>query len=189
MIPDPTNPIILVYRGHTAALKNNKVPVTNAEGRVVPITSGRVKRWLKLNESDLQTQWRRQEEEQGFTTILKPNRVVVMAYVSFFVTFADSIPDSDLDNAYTTLQETLQRSNKPNGIVGAMEDDNQIIRFMAEEKLVPNKALEGALVYVWQANEQPLWGQQALFEVNREKINSRLLYNSQVPELLDLLNF
>lgn len=75
-------------------------------------------------------------------TIKMPHRVVVVAEIIKFQPSTD-VPDSDLDNQYTTLQELLQET-------GVMEDDRQVCTFLPIERVTRKRGLQFARLYIWQ---------------------------------------
>lgn len=186
-LPTPTNPIVLTFRGHTPALKNNKQPVIR-NGRIVPMTNPGVKKWMRIAGDDAALQWQRQQDRLGFGTILMPHRVFVFVSVVFYATTVDTIAKSDSDNAYSTIQEMLQMPGQPGGVIGVFEDDRQVFRHVVDKEVTRHRKTQHANAYIWVVDTRPLIDQQKEFEENREAITKNAFeFGSELPELFDNL--
>jgi hypothetical protein len=90
----------------------------------------------------------KQFERSGFGVAGKPCRIGMWVDMLVYVAKETSIPQSDLDNAITTVQETLMPPHK-GGIVGFIDDDSQVFCVGGQNCLVASRALQGAVAYVW----------------------------------------
>jgi hypothetical protein len=180
---------VLTFRGHTPALKNNKLPTIrkgkDGNNQIVPITAKAVRIWMRESGDDAERQWQQQQELQGFSTILMPQRVRCVTYVHFFASSLDVIPVSDLDNAYSTIQELLQLPGKPGGRLGVIEDDKQVFSHANRKRITRNRKTQHAIIYLWVDDGREEWEQESEFEKQREVITNRTYdFGSSLPELL-----
>jgi hypothetical protein len=138
--PTPTNPLVLVYRGDIPAMKNDRTVFTDKNDKFRGLGRSKVvRRWLQTAGDHVSEQF----ERQGFDTLGEP--CLVGAFVSVGVYMAEKnirlLPKKDLDNAYTTIQETWQ------GIV--IDDDRQIADFHPSRIPIFNKALLHSMSFLW----------------------------------------
>lgn len=150
MLPTVSNPLVLNFSGHIPALKNEKVPVTRKNGKPALVSNQTVQTFYKRVQGNCIDQMRR----QGFDVIEWPQHVAVYAEFWFYVANKTNIAASDGDNAYTTLQELLQKSAKNKPYIHAIDDDKQVSAFHVETYAVHDKIKEGARLYVWTMEEE-----------------------------------
>lgn len=141
--PLTSNPLVLIYRGHVPSLKNNRQVFTGKDGTFHRIgRSAGVNRFLKLSATQISIQC----ERQGFDQIAMPELVGVYARIGVCPPRKTLVPNSDLDNSYTTLQETWQ------GCV--IDDDRQVTDYHVSRFLVASQQLEYAMVFLWVLDKQ-----------------------------------
>lgn len=160
--PTPTNPLILRYRGHIPALKNDKnlVPSKDGKSRIIP--SQEVEQFFARCKS-----MKRQVERQGFSCMAFPQPVAAYVEIGFFTSHKYGMSLSDGDNAYTTLCETWQHPAHAKGsgpVLAVIENDRQVVDWHPIVTSVPRRELEGATAYLWAiSRDTPWWPQRVEF--------------------------
>lgn len=140
MLPLPTNPLTLVYRGSIPALKNDLTLRIDRQGRFVG--KGRradISRFLKESSTRISEQW----ALQGFDKVSEPVQLGVMVHLGVYIAPSNKtgLPKSDLDNAYTTIQETWQNV--------VIDDDRQIADIHITRCPIPSRDYLHTLVFLW----------------------------------------
>lgn len=166
------------YQGSVPSLKNNRLPVDRKDGRRVYAKNPKVTQYITNNKGNLKRQYRK----QGYVTV--PRDIPMAIFVLFYQFGATG---SDTDGGLSLIYDTLQVSEKPSGIVGAIEDDKQIISPQALRLEVNNVLFAGASVYLWSVAQKPV--HTILDEMNRMAFQaykkSRDLPNPvKIPEML-----
>lgn len=160
--PTATNPLILRYRGHIPAMKNQKVFIRDDDGKNKMVSSQEVKQFFLRCKSMLP-----QVEKQGFTCMAFPQPVAAYVEIGFYTNNIHGMAASDGDNAYTTLCETWQHPQRAKGdgpILGVIENDRQVLSWQVEVHSVPSRNLEGATAYLWAYNSgMGAWEQRVQF--------------------------
>lgn len=150
--PSAANPLILLYGGRIPALKNEKTIVTDGSGTRTLQANKDVKTFYKRVQSAVKSQ----VAAQGFDPIAFPTPVALYAEIFFSIKEAHGIPTTDGDNAYTTLQESLQDKKKlaktTGAVLGVIDNDRQILSFHVEVLAVPSPRFEGAKLFLWTMN-------------------------------------
>lgn len=159
--PSSLNPLVLNISGHIPALKNDKVLKTNTRtGKPVLLSNADVKVFLERVVSTLRTQVQRQD----FDTIPFPMHTAVYAEFWFFVANETNIAASDGDNAYTTLQELLQKPKKNAPALLVMDDDKQVTTHHVETYAVRDRNREGARLLVWAMSDEEYADRDLMWE-------------------------
>lgn len=188
----PTNPIIFRFSGKIPALKNSKIPVALKSGRGAKLTMApKVRQWIVDTNPSLREQWRQQRED-GFERIALPKRVVMVFHWFVYAAKKTSVPQADLDNAAASVQEVLQspkvwkhKVRSQSMAIDVYDDDRQIVAKLSEQRLVPQHALEGGTVYLWEHDPcMPKFVELELFDREILTIGNRLMDESDIPELI-----
>ena len=168
--PTIDNPLVLVFTNDISksrsipSLKNRRQPFVNKKGKLLFRKNPEVLKFLKSLQPKLLAQW----EQTDFDTMGLPHRVGVYTEVVKYVTDPETVvPTSDLDNQFTTVQESLFVSGDKTGIP-VMEDDRQVAFFAAEERLVSVRHLQHAVCYIWKLTDAPYIEQ--LYELYTQQI-------------------
>lgn len=160
-LPSLENPFIFKLNLRVPSLKNNKLPIKGKDGNLKLISNTRVNFFNKttiplLNEL---------QQRQGFGTIPKDKEVLV--YVRVVSYSKKSIANKDLDNMWTTVQETLQHSS-------IIENDSQICGSWTEKHTTGIKALQHFAVWLWVADSQISYFEQV------ERVYHDFIYRKKV---------
>lgn len=150
--PTIQNPLEIVYPGTVPALKNRKQLVKSKNGKASLINSKTVDKFNSLADGYVSKAIQR----AGFDIIPDGTHIGVFARV-VFATSKDknTEPNNDLDNAFTTLQETLEHH--------VIQNDRQVYHFYAQKELVHNANFEMGRLWVWVSDEKvPMILQQFL---------------------------
>ena len=159
-LPTPSNPLILEIQGRKhgdnkgiPSLKNNRQPMMR-NGNLIFAKNPQVDRFINYALTLMENQL---ESSEFKLPIPSPMRVLVWAKVVKYLANPDTLPQSDLDNQYTTLQELLQKREL------IVEDDRQISGFYAEEELTQVRDNQHAIIYLWVDDGRPKFAQQVDF--------------------------
>lgn len=176
LYPTKENPLFLrvFYDGKTIpSMKNKRTPFigTSKTGKKFIGTrkSNDVAEFEKTVDPLLNLQW----EAQGFDTILLPHRVCIYVILVKWVAKLSTVPLSDQDNQYTTVQEALQ------GRVPVFENDRQVAAHLVDELLTTIKTAQQAQVWVWLDDGSPRFEQFAVIQKKIEE--GRRLINGDTP--------
>jgi hypothetical protein len=140
MVVNPTN------NGVIPSMKNAKVPyLFRKNGRLHAgiRKSSEALAFERAAVDVLLPQW----ERSGFSTIPMPIRVGIVAEIFKVRAKESGVPVQDLDNQYTTLQETLQHA------VPVLENDRQVALFLAIERDAASSKGQHARLWVWSLRE------------------------------------
>lgn len=151
MLPTADNPLILVYPGKVPSMKNQTqiyLKDSPAEGETVGgrVVAGvgrpaSVQRYLGMMSDRAVSQM----QNQKFSKIELPFRVLCWATIGIYKspTNKDStfIPKNDVDNMYTTIQETWKNS--------IMVDDRQVVDYHVSSRLFTNEKTMYTCVFLW----------------------------------------
>lgn len=139
-LPTPTNPLVLVLSGGLPSMKNEHQVYRNKKtGKVSGIGRNKdVIRFLQSAGDIVDEQCKR----QGFDIINPPHQVG--AFVHMGVAF--EAPKQDVDNMYTSFQETWQKR--------AIGDDRQVAGYAAFRFPVLNRAHEFSVACIWSLDSQ-----------------------------------
>jgi Holliday junction resolvase RusA-like endonuclease len=135
------NPFIFKLNLRVPSLKNNKIPIEDKEGRLKLISNSRVDFFNKTTVPLLKETQKRQE----FVTIPKDTEVLALIRVVSYG--KKQIANKDLDNMWTTIQETLQHAD-------IVENDNQTCGTWTEKHTTGIKALQHFAMWLWVADSQ-----------------------------------
>lgn len=141
--PTPNNPLVLIYRGNIPAMKNdNQIKVSQQQGKNI-YKLGRSKKirvWLATGSSNVQ----QQRERQGFDVITEPDSIGVFVRLGIYISpkTRTGLPNNDLDNAYTTVQETWGENK-------VIENDRQVASLTVVRVPVRSPALEHTVAFIW----------------------------------------
>lgn len=142
MLPSVEQPLIIVYPDIVPAMKNDTQLFISGDGDNQTFgigRSGSMQKWISIAKTGVT----RQRETQKFDLIDYPNRVGVWGVVGFYKPprSKSRYVRNDLDNAYTTMQETLMST--------ALIDDKQICDIHVSERFFPVKKLALSYIFVW----------------------------------------
>lgn len=170
--PTPDNPLILNFPGHVPALKNRKQPVR--AGKKLKLVPNKVVRdFIRRIRPLIEGQW----EGQGFSLLPVPSRIGIYVEIVFYRNNPKLLPNSDGDNAYTTLQELLAKL--------VIENDKQVGYGSFDVLYTSNRALEHARAYIWLHDESV----RGIVEAGRmwsvqQRRQQETTSNVGVPELI-----
>lgn len=140
--PTPLNPAILLYTGTIPAMKNSIQVRQNP--KTLKVTGVGRKKSVQKDMTKMAQLAKQQWDAQGFDKIEETHYVGIFVSLGVYISKdSDSdLPNSDLDNSYTTIQETLQNS--------IIDNDRQIVDLHATRKRFSNIAIpEYSLVFLW----------------------------------------
>jgi hypothetical protein len=173
--PTVDNPLILNIHGHVPALKNEKLLKINTKsGKPVLLSNADVKVFIERVRSTYRPQ---------FDVIPFPVHVAVYAEFWFFVANQTNIAASDGDNAYTTLQELLQKPKKNAPYLHIMDDDKQVTAHHVETYAVRDAAQEGARLFIWAMSEDHYQDRDAMWDACKR---FRQTYRQQTANQVNL---
>lgn len=140
--PTPLSPAVLLYTGTIPAMKNSIQVRQNPKTKEV-IGVGR-KKSVRNKMALLAQRAKRSWDLQGFDLIEESHYVGVFVSIGVYIAKSSTslLPNSDLDNSYTTIQETLQSN--------IINNDRQIVDFHVTRKRFSNPSIpEYSLVFLW----------------------------------------
>jgi len=187
LYPTSQNPLVLKYKGHVPALKNNRELRKDKNGGYqYGGKNTTVENWLKRVAPALTKQWL----DSGFPMM---KNIPVAAWVDIYFFGKSDLVNADVDNAYTTIQETWQLPNsraKSAGITGSIYDDRQVVQGTFNLTITPIRSLEGAVAYLWAvSNEKPYYLQLIDFlhwyHLNKHQEKEYVEMPDFLQELLD----
>ena len=117
------------------ALKNNKQAMVLPNGRPMLRNSKAVTQYIGTLRSRIQDEMR----SKGVEMTAAPVEVDCVVYM---YSASGKMPKSDLDNAYTTVQEALEGTY--------IKDDRQVMAFSAKKVLVNDRKYQGVKMKVWE---------------------------------------
>lgn len=173
--PTPENPIVLNFIGHIPSLKNRKQPIR--AGKKLKLVPNKVVRdFVNRMKPLLEGQWTKLAAEQGFSLVPLPQRIGVYAEIVFYRNNPKLLPNSDGDNAYTTLQELLAKL--------IIENDKQVGYGSFDVLYTSNRALEHASVFIW-VRDETITGREESGRLNvQQRSQSQTPDDVGVPELI-----
>lgn len=147
--PTPLNPAILLYAGTIPAMKNS-MQVRQSKKTKQILGIGR-KKSVRLTMVKLAQKAKQQWDSQGFDLINENYCVGAFVHLGVYIasTSKSGLPNSDLDNSYTTLQETWQKS--------IIDNDRQIVDFHVTRRKFSNKNIpEYSMIFLWSLEKEKL---------------------------------
>jgi len=134
------NPCIITIPGHVPSLKNSRVLGLSSSGSPFLMKSKAVNLYMKNARASIQRQLAHQ-----FNNEWQPLDTGVAICVKLHVAYSTDYPNSDIDNAYTTIQECTK------GIITV--DDNQIEHFWTIRQRVFSRKVEFTEIFFWQSQQ------------------------------------
>lgn len=141
MLPTPTNPLIIVNTQETIAMKNSVKILMSPKGKIHGVGRSKKVRIILSKGHELALIHR---DAQGFDNISIPNLVGVYVRIGFFG--KQLLTNDDLDNAFTSIQETWAGS--------VIDNDRQVIDSHQSKFVVPDKSLEHSVTFMWVVPEE-----------------------------------
>lgn len=156
--------------GECPALKNDRNPVVGKGGKFLGTRpSSEVEKYIRNAKDKL-----RRLTPPGFEVIKSPTEVSYVFMIGVYsASYPQTLPKSDLDNAATTLQESLftdVRRLVDKTLVGpVLEDDRQVADYAVKRLIIPDKDALYSRIWLWAITD---WDQheETQFEVLR-KVN------------------
>lgn len=154
-LPSPLNPIVLIYTGKIPSMKNSLRVIQNK--RTKRVMGVRRSKSVEKTMMAFSNRILQQMQKQGWTPIEEPNPVACYIELGVYIAAKSKtgLPNSDLDNSYTTIQETLQ------GVV--IGNDRQIVDFHVTRRAFNNPNI-------------PPYSRVFLWALDRERVASDPLY-------------
>ncbi len=134
-------PLILRINGKVHSLKNDRETVIkeNARGKKSVVT--RPNNDVINDKRRIAQALTRVMDKHGLSMLGDEEQIYCYAELGFFASKSNVIPEQDVDNVWTTIQESFMNV--------LIRDDKQVRGFLPERVIVADKTLTYQKVYIW----------------------------------------